>query len=428
MSIFSIFLFVVPTTYHPGPSVLLCEYLANVTVYPAGPSRTRLVEDLTPKSDTLSKRRAKEQLVVAPRKRETFSRDPVPHAGAKDRRQEILQTVEKREQSKKRQMRRDGSDNGPSRWRPPTSRPLAPSLRLSSPHSSNTRQPRQDNPRRMMNRVPDPPTSEFVSNTNSVPTDGLPIKFTSPPLMEGLLSSVVDILGPYAKPTPIQALSLKHVLKAGSSSEGPKEWVQYLLASETGSGKSMAYLLPVIQDLKLSELNSQNTSDSRSKRAINPRALVLAPTHELSRQLSGFAKSLLHNTKLRVMCASRANVPSVVKGNVTASKMASTYADPDEAGGEFEVSRENKIARPVDVLVGTPSKLLEMARGHGWNWEANKEQPVEETWDLDERGRKIKPKKTFIVGQPEVGLENIEWVVVDEADVLFGLFSLAYCF
>ncbi len=56
----------------------------------------------------------------------------------------------------------------------------------------------------------------------------------------------------------------------------------------------MAYLLPMIQDLKQSELNgTQRRGDpSAPRRAINPCALVLALTHELSRQLSGFAKEL----------------------------------------------------------------------------------------------------------------------------------------
>ena len=71
-------------------------------------------------------------------------------------------------------------------------------------------------------------------------------------------------------------------------------------------------------------------------RAYNPRALILAPTHELSRQLSGFAKSLLHNVKLRVMCASKANVKSTKERDETASKMAAQF-DVMVGEGEFEV-------------------------------------------------------------------------------------------
>jgi hypothetical protein len=75
-----------------------------------------------------------------------------------------------------------------------------------------------------------------------------------------------------------------------------------MLASETGSGKSIAYLLPLLLDLKLSE-HDDHRRRAPPKRAINPRALILAPTHELSRQLASFAKSLLHVSKLRVLYA-----------------------------------------------------------------------------------------------------------------------------
>lgn len=300
---------------------------------------------------------------------------------------------------------------------PPRERPLAPALRLSAGTNKERTPRRRDRDER-------PVTPYFEPNTKSVPTSDLPSEFASPPLMEGLLASVMDVLGPNAKPTPIQALMMKHLIKTGKEGQSsPTTWSQHLLASETGSGKSIAYLLPVLQDLKQSELKQKEAGEEgekpRSKTVTNPRALILAPTHELSRQLSGFAKSLLHQIRLRVLCSSRANLPSTARRNVTASKMAATYAEPEDASGEFEVSRGSRGARPVDVLVGTPTKILEMVRGHGWNWEANKQQNVEDTWDVDENGKTIKPKP-FIVGPPEVGLENVEWVVIDEADVLIS--------
>ncbi|EKM60336.1 uncharacterized protein PHACADRAFT_246197 [Phanerochaete carnosa HHB-10118-sp] len=227
--------------------------------------------------------------------------------------------------------------------------------------------------------------------------------------MEGLLSSVIDSLGPNAQPTPIQALSLKHLF--APPKDGSK-WRQYLLASETGSGKSLAYMLPVLQDLKTSELSGQIPEAASKKgkaRVVSPRAIILAPTHELSRQLSKTAKSLLHNVKLRVLCASQANHGLQQS---SAAKMAAQLAD-EPAQGDGAIGSK---AKQVDVLVGTPSKVLEMFRGHGWNWDLAK--PVDETADFDPEGRKIRSRK-FVVGEPEVGLHRVEWVVVDEADVLF---------
>ncbi|KAG6816004.1 hypothetical protein H0H87_009543 [Tephrocybe sp. NHM501043] len=75
----------------------------------------------------------------------------------------------------------------------------------------------------------------------------LATKFTSPPLMPGLLSCLTDIIGRNASPTPIQALSLKWLLNEEGQVNPDSGWKQFLLASETGSGKSIAYLLPTLQ-------------------------------------------------------------------------------------------------------------------------------------------------------------------------------------
>lgn len=94
--------------------------------------------------------------------------------------------------------------------------------------------------------------------------------------------------------------------------------------------------------------------------------------------------------------------------------------------GEFEVRKEGR-AWPVDVLVGTPMKLLEMVRGRGWD---RKEGEDEEGEDVDERKPRRGRDKMVGFGKwrvkPEMGLANVEWVVVDEADVLFGGYTVLY--
>jgi ATP-dependent RNA helicase MRH4 len=251
-------------------------------------------------------------------------------------------------------------------------------------------------------------------------------KFTAPPLMPGLLSCLTDILGPTATPTPIQSLSLKWLLDNPDPSletEKASGWKQFLLASETGSGKSIAYLLPLLQNLKLSELNSPTPTSTASERALNPRALILAPTHELTRQLSGFAKALLHEVKLRVLCASRANVKNTKERDATTRKMIAQFEDEvRKSSGHYEDGELKKEKFPVDVVVGTPMKLLEMVRGRGWD---RKEEDVEE----DDVNAKLRRGRDKMVGfgkwrnPPEMGLAKVEWVIVDEADVLFGLFE-----
>ncbi|KZV60217.1 P-loop containing nucleoside triphosphate hydrolase protein [Peniophora sp. CONT] len=228
--------------------------------------------------------------------------------------------------------------------------------------------------------------SAFDYATPATPTHGLPQNFSSPPLTPGLRSSLHDFLGHEAHPTPIQRLSLAHLV----GKEGP---VHAMIAAETGSGKSLAYLLPMLQELKRTE--------SSARQGHGPRALVLSPTHELARQLAFFGKQLVHHDKLRIQTASRANV----KSNATASKMSETFGEAKDGEGEFAVTAGGAGAHGVDVLVGTTRKLLEMARGRGWH-------KVDE--DLFEKRRPRKP------AQPEISLKDVEWVIVDEADVLYN--------
>ncbi|KAJ7164782.1 P-loop containing nucleoside triphosphate hydrolase protein [Mycena crocata] len=325
----------------------------------------------------------------------------------------------------------------------------------------------------------DPATASTTSSYS--PSMGfkndLPTKFTSPPLLPGFIKSLTDMFGgPAAVPTPIQALSLKWVVdpwtagqennpqpndeETGVSTETIEDadYKEFLLASETGSGKSVAYLLPVLQALKMSEVRRAGgeTTPPTSKRGLNPRALILAPTHELARQLSSSAKSLLHDVKLRVSCASRPNQPTRTardqtvankgKKNSTVSRMKEllSFAD-DGAMGEFQVKEADLSGAsfPVDVIVGTPMKLMEMVRGRGWEREVefgagvaatseaqkreSGENPVSPEDEADSKGKgpKLRRGRDSIPGvgkwrsSPEMGLSEVEWVVVDEADVLF---------
>ncbi|KAJ7176511.1 hypothetical protein C8R46DRAFT_1174177 [Mycena filopes] len=303
----------------------------------------------------------------------------------------------------------------------------------------------------------------------------LPTKFTSPPLLPGLVTCVLNVLDSLATPTKIQALSLKFLVDPWTSGQEnspddsseavsavarrPQQFYkEYLLASETGSGKSIAYLLPMLQALKLSEARrlAENTlSPIASKRGLNPRALVLAPTHELARQLSATAKALVHDVKLRVLCASRRNLPTrpaaeeraaAGKGrNSSAGRMKAlmSFAN-DGALGEFEVKATDggPSAFPVDVVVGTPMKLMEMVRGRGWEREVefaggpaaiyemerreqSKQGEVPEDAIGKEKGPKRRRGRDSVPGvgewrsSPEMGLSEVEWVIVDEADVLF---------
>lgn len=96
---------------------------------------------------------------------------------------------------------------------------------------------------------------------------------------------------------------------------------------------------------------------------------------------------------------------------------------------DSEQSSPDEKRYPVDVVVGTPMKLLEKIRGRGWDRsEAPPQQDLGDDGDAADaehrklrRGRDKMPHVGTWKARSELGLENIEWVVVDEADVLFGM-------
>lgn len=126
----------------------------------------------------------------------------------------------------------------------------------------------------------------------------------------GLSAPLVSILGrlDITEPTEIQTKAIEPAL-AGRN---------LIATAETGSGKTAAFLLPIIE---------------RLKRPGSLRALVLAPTRELALQIEVNARSYAR--------AARLQVASVV-------------------GGE-NISRQMKaIGSGVDILIATPGRLNDL--------------------------------------------------------------------
>jgi superfamily II DNA/RNA helicase len=93
------------------------------------------------------------------------------------------------------------------------------------------------------------------------------------------------------------------------------------------SGKTLAYVLPLMQQLKQQEL-----FEGYERRPKRPRVLILAPTRELATQITNVLKSLSHTVKL----STQALVGGHDKG----------------------IQRKSLESRPVDVVVATPGRLL----------------------------------------------------------------------
>lgn len=112
------------------------------------------------------------------------------------------------------------------------------------------------------------------------------------------------------------------------------------LAFITGSGKTLAYLLPIIQSLRAQELMTLSTTNSttamealsRLRRPRRPRALILAPTRELARQILSVLKSISHTCKIS---------SELLVG-----------------GDDYGSQRKRMENRAVDILVATPGRLV----------------------------------------------------------------------
>jgi superfamily II DNA/RNA helicase len=95
--------------------------------------------------------------------------------------------------------------------------------------------------------------------------------------------------------------------------------------AETGSGKTLTYVLPILDRLKRMELDGNRVEDERE-----PRALVIVPTRELGEQVATVFKAYTHDTRVRVRA---------VLG-----------------GQKLKMNRET-VAGPFEVLVATPGRL-----------------------------------------------------------------------
>jgi ATP-dependent RNA helicase RhlE len=126
-----------------------------------------------------------------------------------------------------------------------------------------------------------------------------------PPLLKA-----VEELG-YTEPTPIQLRAIPIVL----------EGRDLMAAAQTGTGKTAAFALPLLQRLQ------QSAARQRS-----PRALVLVPTRELAAQVSDACRALARHLPLR---------GALIYGGVSAKPQI------------------DALASGVDLVIATPGRLLD---------------------------------------------------------------------
>lgn len=137
------------------------------------------------------------------------------------------------------------------------------------------------------------------------------MSFSSLNLVAPLLQTLTQ-LG-YHQPTPIQQQAIPLILQG-----------QDILASaQTGTGKTAAFALPIIQQLL------------EQPAAKAPRALILVPTRELARQVQDNMEAFTQHTALRCVVV---------------------------YGGACLATQSRELKTGVDILIATPGRLLDYLR------------------------------------------------------------------
>ncbi|KAK3847340.1 MAG: P-loop containing nucleoside triphosphate hydrolase protein, partial [Linnemannia gamsii] len=171
-------------------------------------------------------------------------------------------------------------------------------------------------------------------------------------------------------PTTIQQKAIPVLLgptrKVGN--DIPKTDTDVIIQAETGSGKTLTYLLPIVN--RLIESESSPALDLESKRSIGTLAIIMTPTRELAKQILQVLETLL----------------SMPASSVTGKKRSHWIVPGIVIGGDKKKSEKARLRKGVNILVGTPGRLLDH----------------------------LQNTKSFEV-------QSLRWLVLDEADRLLEL-------
>ncbi|CAH1756813.1 9153_t:CDS:2 [Entrophospora sp. SA101] len=183
------------------------------------------------------------------------------------------------------------------------------------------------------------------------------------------------------KPTTIQSkaipIILSSVINKNNQDNKQNKQVDVIIQAETGSGKTLTYLLPIIHRMinATIEINNNNSNKNidgnmRLSRFLGTFAIILAPTRELANQILSVLNSLtsLPNSKFSNCHINHWIVPGLI------------------IGGEKKKAEKARLRKGVNILVCTPGRLLDH----------------------------LQNTRSFVV-------EGLRWLILDEADRLLEL-------
>ncbi|KUI70233.1 ATP-dependent RNA helicase ROK1 [Cytospora mali] len=178
------------------------------------------------------------------------------------------------------------------------------------------------------------------------------------------LADNLDAQG-YREPTEVQMASLPVLLDAGvalGSALGEDvsvDSVDFLAVAPTGSGKTISFLIPAINDI----MKRRAGLEDRKKHELE--AIVVAPTRELANQILNEARKLTVGLGVKVVAMKKGMRIPVEDGSADSEE---PQGEDDESEGsddesDSESDEDDSAAKPVtkaDILVTTPMLLLNL--------------------------------------------------------------------
>jgi superfamily II DNA/RNA helicase len=212
-----------------------------------------------------------------------------------------------------------------------------------------------------INVIPDFSDAPVDAETSLEAIASEPNGFVTLGLARELLQAVADM--GFTQPTAVQLATIPKAMQALDADPKAEKFTDLLVSSQTGSGKTAAFLLPVLHTLLMQQVEAErheraeferlsaeaiargeaplkkpkrkDPTNARNFKAATPGALILCPTRELAQQVCADAIDLVRHCRgLRI-----ANVVGGIPYQLQIAKLQN-----------------------ADLVVATPGRLLDLQR------------------------------------------------------------------
>jgi ATP-dependent RNA helicase MRH4 len=186
-------------------------------------------------------------------------------------------------------------------------------------------------------------------------------------------------------PTPVQKIAIPALLGADKNKrvKNKEERESFLIAAETGSGKTLSYLIPTINAIKIAEtedaeieahekaiqdeqlrqnnltLVSPPLSNMPHPTTGRPRAIILVPTSELVTQVGNLVKSFSHTVKFRSAMISSSFSGTVIRNRLFSPKGIDILVSTPHLLSSIADSDPNILSRVTHLIIDEADSLMD---------------------------------------------------------------------